>query len=209
MLSFFYMIRKMFTTKTVIVLLILTGISNGKDKALLNDLNIDTKQNGIFLTLQSSLPLRIENITGWVNKDWLYMTVHEAVGDTIELRSTQLIHPILALDNTNAEESTQLALRIKGEIENYEFYLSEDKHTIIIAIYYPAETVVALLEQSESKRISRYMLNSRLRSVFYLTGGALTISGVISGDGSDGENIELTLGLIILSVTYLYDLLTQ
>jgi len=199
----------MFTTKTVIVLLILTGISNGKDKALLNDLNIDTKQNGIFLTLQSSLPLRIENITGWVNKDWLYMTVHEAVGDTIELRSTQLIHPILALDNTNAEESTQLALRIKGEIENYEFYLSEDKHTIIIAIYYPAETVVALLEQSESKRISRYMLNSRLRSVFYLTGGALTISGVISGDGSDGENIELTLGLIILSVTYLYDLLTQ
>lgn len=203
------MIRKMFTTKTVIVLLILTGISNGKDKALLNDLNIDTKQNGIFLTLQSSLPLRIENITGWVNKDWLYMTVHEAVGDTIELRSTQLIHPILALDNTNAEESTQLALRIKGEIENYEFYLSEDKHTIIIAIYYPAETVVALLEQSESKRISRYMLNSRLRSVFYLTGGALTISGVISGDGSDGENIELTLGLIILSVTYLYDLLTQ
>ncbi len=203
------MIRKMFTTKTVIVLLILTGISNGQDKTLLNDLNIDTKQNGIFLTLQSSLPLRIENITGWVNKDWFYMTVHEAVGDTIELRSTQLIHPILALDNTNAEESTQLALRIKCEIENYEFYLSEDKHTIIIAIYYPAETVVALLEQSESKRISRYKLNSRLLSVFYLTGGALTISGVISGDGYDGKNTELTLGLIILSGTYVYDLLTQ
>lgn len=199
----------MFTTKTVIVLLILTGISNGQDKTLLNDLNIDTKQNGIFLTLQSSLPLRIENITGWVNKDWFYMTVHEAVGDTIELRSTQLIHPILALDNTNAEESTQLALRIKCEIENYEFYLSEDKHTIIIAIYYPAETVVALLEQSESKRISRYKLNSRLLSVFYLTGGALTISGVISGDGYDGKNTELTLGLIILSGTYVYDLLTQ
>ncbi len=203
------MIRKMFTSKTIIVLLILTGLSNGQDKTLLNDLRIDAKQNGIFLTLRSSIPLKIENITGWVNEGWFYMTVHHAQSDTNELRSLRLIHPVLAIENTNADESTQLALRIKGEIENYEFYLSEDKHTIIIALYYPAETVVALLEQSESKRISRYKLNSRLRSVFYLTGGTLTISGVISGDGSDGENTKLTLGLIILSGTYVYDLLTQ
>lgn len=203
------MIRKMFTTKTIIVLLILIGMSNGQEKTLLNDLRIDAKQNGIFLTLQSSLPLKIEHITGWVNEDWFYMTVHHAQGDTNGLRSTQLIHPVLAIENTNANESTQLALRIKGEIENYEFYLSEDKQTIIAAIYYPVETVVAFLDKNELNSISRYKLNSRLRSVFYLTGGALTISGVISGDGSDGRNTELTLGLIILSGTYLYDLLTQ
>ncbi len=203
------MIKKMFTTKTIIILLILTGMSNGQDKILLNDLRIDAKQNGLFLTLRSSLPLKIENITGWVNEDWFYMTVHQAQGDTTELRSTQLIHPILAIENTNADESTQLALRIKGKIENYEFYLSDDEQTIIIALYYPAETVVALLERNGPKRISRLKLNSRLRSVFYLTGGALTISGVISGDGSEGGNTELTLGLIILTGTYLYDLLTR
>ncbi|MBC8323445.1 MAG: hypothetical protein H8E70_07755 [Candidatus Marinimicrobia bacterium] len=203
------MIRKMFTAKTAIVLLILIGMSNGQDKILLNDLRIDAKQNGLFLTLRSSLPLKIENITGWVNEDWFYMTVHQAQGDTAELRSTQLIHPILAIENTNADESTQLALRIKGNIENYEFYLSDDEQTIIIALYYPAETVVAFLDQNESIIISRYKLNSRLRSVFYLTGGALTISGVISGDGSEGGNTELTLGLIILTGTYLYDLLTR
>ena len=203
------MIRKMFTTKTVIVLLILIGMSNGQDKTLLNDLRIDVKQNGVFLTLQSSLPLKIENITGWVNKDWFYMTIHHAQGDTNELRSMQLLQPVIALENTNAEESTQLALRLKEKIENYEFYLSEDKHTIIAALYYPSETVVAFLDQNKSKKYSKYKLNSHLRSVFYLTGGALTISGVISGDGSDGKNTELILGLIILAGTYFYDLLTQ
>ena len=36
-----------------------------------------------------------------------------------------------------------------------------------------------------------------------------TISGVISGDGSDEVNTELALGIIILAGTYIYDLLTQ
>ena len=137
------------------------------------------------------------------------MTIHHAQGDTNELRSMQLLQPVIALENTNAEESTQLALRLKEKIENYEFYLSEDKHTIIAALYYPSETVVAFLDQNKSKKYSKYKLNSHLRSVFYLTGGALTISGVISGDGSDGKNTGLILGLVILAGTYFYDLLTQ
>ena len=203
------MIKKIFTKKTIAVLLLLTGMSNGQEKSLLNDLQIDTKQNGLFLTLQSSLPLNIENITGWINEDWFYMTVHQAVGDTITLRSTPLIYPVLAVENANAEESTQLAIRINGKIENFEFYLSDDRKTIIAALYYPAETVVAFMEQKRAVGYSSYKLDSRLRIVFYLTGTAFTISGVISGDGSDEMNTELALGIIILAGTYFYDLLTQ
>ena len=203
------MIKKIFTKKTIAVLLLLTGMSNGQEKSLLNDLQIDTKQNGLFLTLQSSLPLNIENITGWINEDWFYMTVHQAVGDTITLRSTPLIYPVLAVENANAEESTQLAIRINGKIENFEFYLSDDRKTIIAALYYPAETVVAFMEQKQAVGYSSYKLDSRLRIVFYLTGTAFTISGVISGDGSDEMNTELALGIIILAGTYIYDLLTQ
>ena len=203
------MIKKIFTKKTIAVLLLLTGMSNGQEKSLLNDLQIDTKQNGLFLTLQSSLPLNIENITGWINEDWFYMTVHQAVGDTITLRSTPLIYPVLAVENANAEESTQLAIRINGKIENFEFYLSDDRKTIIAALYYPAETVVALMEQKQAGGYSSYKLDSRLRTVFYLTGTAFTISGVISGDGSDEMNTELALGIIILAGTYFYDLLTK
>lgn len=203
------MIKKIFTNKTVIVLSILISMSYGQSKSLINNLRIEPKQNGIFLTIQSSSPLKIENIIGWVNDDWFYITVHEAVGDSISIQTAQYSYPVITVENTNAEESTQIALRLHGKIENFEFYLSDNKQTIIAALYYSAESVVALLEEKQLVDYSSYKLNSRLKSVFYLTGGALTISGVISGDGSKGNNTELALGLTILACTYFYDLVTK
>ena len=203
------MIKKIFTNKTVIVLSILISMSYGQSKSLLNNLRIEPKQNGIFLTIQSSSPLKIENIIGWINDDWFYITVHEAVGDSISIQTAQYSYPVITVENTNAEESTQIALRLHGKIENFEFYLSDNKQTIIAALYYSAESVVALLEEKQLEDYSSYKLNSRLKSVFYLTGGALTISGVISGDGSKGNNTELALGLTILACTYFYDLVTK
>ena len=203
------MIKKIFTNKTVIVLSILISMSYGQSKSLLNNLRIEPKQNGLFLTIQSSSPLKIENIIGWVNDDWFYITVHEAVGDSISIQTAQYSYPVITVENTNAEESTQIALRLHGKIENFEFYLSDNKQTIIAALYYSAESVVALLEEKQLEDYSSYKLNSRLKSVFYLTGGALTISGVISGDGSKGNNTELALGLTILACTYFYDLVTK
>jgi len=213
------MIKKIFTNKTVIVLSILISMSYGQSKILLNNLRIEPKQNGLFLTIQSSSPLKIENIIGWVNDDWFYITVHEAVGDSISIQTAQYSYPVIqtaqysypviTVENTNAEESTQIALRLHGKIENFEFYLSDNKQTIIAALYYSAESVVALLEEKQLEDYSSYKLNSRLKSVFYLTGGALTISGVISGDGSKGNNTELALGLTILACTYFYDLVTK
>jgi len=203
------MIKKIFTNKTVIVLSILISMSYGQSKSLLNNLRIEPKQNGIFLTIQSSSPLKIENIIGWVNDDWFYITVHEAVGDSISIQTAQYSYPVITVENTNAEESTQIALSLHGKIENFEFYLSDNKRTIIAALYYSAESVVALLEEKQLEDYSSYKLNSRLKSVFYLTGGALTISGVISGDGSKGNNTELALGLTILACTYFYDLVTK
>ena len=203
------MIKKIFTNKTVIVLSILISMSYGQSKSLLNNLRIEPKQNGIFLTIQSSSPLKIENIIGWVNDDWFYITVHEAVGDSISIQTAQYSYPVITVENTNAEESTQIALRLHGKIENFEFYLSDNKQTIVAALYYSAESVVALLEEKQLEEYSSYKLNSRLKSVFYLTGGALTISGVISGDGSKGNNTELALGLTILACTYFYDLVTK
>ena len=203
------MIKKIFTNKTVIVLSILISMSYGQSKSLINNLRIEPKQNGIFLTIQSSSPLKIENIIGWVNDDWFYITVHEAVGDSISIQTAQYSYPVITVENTNAEESTQIALRLHGKIENFEFYLSDNKQTIIAALYYSAESVVALLEEKQLEDYSSYKLNSRLKSVFYLTGGALTISGVISGDGSKGNNTELALGLTILACTYFYDLVTK
>ncbi len=52
---------------------------------------------------------------------------------------------------------------------------------------------------------AKLKLRNRLINVSYFTGAALSISGILSGDGSSSENVELSLGLILLLLTYLYD----
>lgn len=196
-----------FTKITFIFSFLLIGETFGNSRVELSNLRIDEKQNGLFLMIDSSHPLSMEKITGWVNEKWFYMTVHKAIGDSSNICSTPFSYPVLDIDNTNTDESTQLAIRISGNIENFEMYLSEDKHTLIAALYYPADTVIALMESNENEGPPPYSLNARLRNVLYLTGSALAISGVISGDGSNGKNTELFLGLAILVCTYFYDLL--
>lgn len=198
------MFKMKFTKITFFFWFLLNVQIFGQDQNELTNLRIEAKQNGLFLTVDSSKPLSIENITGWVNEDWFYMTVHQATGDSVDICSTPFSPPIMDIDNTNTDESTQIAIRINGQVENFELYLSENDQTIIAALYYPAETILAMVENEENELSTNITLSSKLKHVLFLLGGALTISGVISGDGSNDGQMELILGLAILVGTHIY-----
>ena len=177
-----------------------------QDKAVIQDLDIKLKQNGLFLTLEASEPLKREYIAGWFNEDWFYITILNAIGDSSQLSSTHFSYPVLEVQNSNTAESIQLAIRIKGHIENFEFYLSNNNQTLLIALYYPAETVIAMLNEADNEQYqAKLKLKNRLINMSYFAGAALSISGILSGDGSSSGNQELSIGLIILILTYLYD----
>lgn len=173
---------------------------------MIQDLDINIKHNGLFLTLHASEPIDPKNITGWLNEDWFYITIYNAIGDSIQLSSTHFSYPVLEVQNSNTAESSQLAIRIKGHVEQFEFYFSNNDRTVSAALYYPAETVVAMLNEADYEHYqTKLKLKNRLINVSYFAGVALSISGILSGDGSSSENVELSLGLIILILTYLFD----
>ncbi len=200
------MLKKIFNKKTNILILLFICSLPAQDKAMIQNLDIDIKQNGLFLTLHASEPLKREYITGWINEDWFYITIHNAMGDSTQLSSTNFSYPVLEVQNSNTAESIQLAIRIRGHIEQFEFYLSNNDRTLLAALYYPAETVIAMLDKKESKDYqAKLKLKNRLINMSYFAGAALSVSGILSGDGSSSGNLELSLGLIILIVTYLFD----
>ncbi len=200
------MLKKIFNKKTNIILLLLMCSLPAQDKAVIQNLDIKIKQNGLFLTLEASKPLKREYITGWFNEDWFYITILNAIGDSSQLSSTRFSYPVLKVQNSNTAESIQLAVRVKGNIENFEFYLSNNDRTLLAALYYPAETVIAMLNEADNEQYqAKLKLKNRLINMSYFAGAALSISGILSGDGSSSGNQELSIGLIILILTYLYD----
>ncbi len=195
----------MLNKKTIALIFLLT-FTPGQEKALISNVNIDLKQNGLFLLLNSTTALKMENITGWVKDGWFYLTIHNAWGDTINIESIPIAYPILDVQLTNQPESTQLAIQFKGQIDNYELYLTNDDQTLLVALYYPFEVVVAMIEAENAEQgRSTYSLQQRAINVAYLTGVALTFSGIIARDGNDSGKTEMVLGLIILGLSYFID----
>ncbi|MFQ6676820.1 MAG: hypothetical protein ACE5D0_00750 [Fidelibacterota bacterium] len=192
--------------KPILLPLLLICLTAGRSQTIIQDLTIDVKQNGLFLTLQSNDAIKYNNITGWVNEDWFYVTIHKAISDTISILSTPFSSPILKVQNSNSPGSTQLSFRLKNPIDHYEFYLSNNNRTIEIVLYYPPQTVLAMLDKPEHNHYQENLtLHHRLINVSYFTGAALSISGILSKDGSSFGNSELSLGLIILIITYVFD----
>jgi len=205
-LNFNVMLDNKTKMKVIMLPLLFLSLAAGSNRTIIQDLRIDVKQNGLILTLQSNDAVKYENITGWINEDWFYLTIHEAIGDSISISSTHFSSPILHIQNSNSGESTQLSLRLKNPIDQYDVYLSNNNRTIQVALYYPAETMITMLDQQDlSGYQEKLKLHHRLISVSYFAGVALSISGILSGDGSSSGNSELSLGLVILIITYVFD----
>jgi len=200
------MLKKMTNKKTFLYLSILISMCFGQEKAFIENLRIETKQNGLFLTLEASRPLLRENLTGWIHDDWFYMTIYQATGDSNRIQSINYTYPVLDVQNSNAAESTQIAIRFSGNIDQYEFYFSNNNRRVKAMLYYPPEMVVAMLDQEKivSKK-TKSTMNNTLVKLSYFTGAALTVSGVIAGDGKESGQAEITTGLIILGITYIYE----
>ena len=62
----------------------------------IQDIDISTKKNGIFIKVRSDKPLTPDHVSGWFNEStsWYYMTLHEANGDTARLEKARLTYPV-------------------------------------------------------------------------------------------------------------------
>ena len=169
----------------------------------LESLEIESKTNGILLTLKmDSIPDQ-KDISAWqANSGWFYITLYKVKGDTSRLMPDNLQKGILDLQLIQGDESFQIGLRLKRTIENYEFSMNTKHNRIIGSLHYSTEYLSQLdsmKKKEESQKISG--LPDGIRKWLYLTGTGVTLAGTLQ---NNGEN-QVKTGVIMLLSTFLID----
>jgi len=198
---------------------------NAQTKSIITHLNIENKKNGAFVKLFITSPVEQKHITGWTSDDgWFYITVMGAIADSGRVASSEIKHPVSQIQVDNTDESTQIAIKVKETIENFEFYQSKSPPEILVSLRFPIYEVAAVLEQeresmgsAESITTEKGQLETdtevllpdqhkRIRTALYLSGASLTIAGVaLESSTSEGFSWEIPTGLAIIAGTFIYD----
>ena len=169
----------------------------------LESLEIESKTNGILLTLKmDSIPDQ-KDISAWqANSGWFYITLYKVKGDTSRLMPDNLQRGILDLQFIQGDESLQIGLRLKRSVENYEFSMITKHNRIIGSLHYSTEYLSQLdsmKKKEESQKISG--LPDGIRKWLYLTGTGVTLAGTLQNNGEK----QVKTGVIMLLSTFLFD----
>ncbi len=169
----------------------------------LESLEIESKTNGILLTLKmDSIPDQ-KDISAWqANSGWFYITLYKVKGDTSRLMPDNLQKGILDLQFIQGDESFQIGLRLKRTIENYEFSMNTKHNRIISSLHYSTEYLSQLdsmKKKEESQKISG--LPDGIRKWLYLTGMGVTLAGTLQNNGEK----QVKTGVFMLLSTFLFD----
>ncbi len=86
----------------------------------INNLGIDSRKNGTLINIGSTKKINLEDVTAWYSSEWFYLTVYNAKTDSTKLVGQELGGSITKIEIANNEESTQIALKLRKEIESFE-----------------------------------------------------------------------------------------
>ena len=169
----------------------------------LESLEIESKTNGILLTLKmDSIPDQ-KDISAWqANSGWFYITLYKVKGDTSRLMPDNLQRGILDLQFIQGDESFQIGLRLKRSVENYEFSMNTKHNRIIGSLHYSTE-YLSQLDSMKKKEVSQKIsgLPDGIRKWLYLTGTGVTLAGTLQNNGDK----QIKTGVIMLLSTFLFD----
>jgi hypothetical protein len=85
----------------------------------IKNLQIESKNNGTVIQLDSNKKVNLENVTAWYSTEWFYMTIYDANADSLSLANYKN-DSLKNIEVSNSDESTQIAVQLFSEIESFE-----------------------------------------------------------------------------------------
>ena len=85
----------------------------------IKNLQIESKNNGTVIQLDSNKKVNLENVTAWYSSEWFYMTIYDANADSLSLANYKN-NFLKNIEVSNSDESTQIAVQLFSEIESFE-----------------------------------------------------------------------------------------
>ena len=175
-------------------------------KTTLENITLDTKQNGIIVQMKLKNSIDQKNIAAWQSdSEWFYITLYKVTGDSNQLSMTPLPKEIRKFQTIFSSESTQLGFRLRHSIEHYDITQNESANIIMISLHYPYDLFTTLPVITEYDALENKLGMPRgLRSWMYFTGFSLTVNGLLT-QGKGKTNWETITGLSTLLATIIAD----
>lgn len=173
----------------------------------IESIEIDSKSNGIIVNVTIDSILRKNDLTAWqANSGWFYITLYKAKGDTLNLKSNGLPSEVIDYQLIQGDESFQIGLRLRRNIESHEFSFI-DKNTLNIPLRYSTEYFSSLdsVTKPHSQQQNAGIPNG-IKKWLYLTGSGVAISGSAKG-GRLSSDTQTQIGIAMILTTYIIDIL--
>ncbi len=77
----------------------------------IKNLQIESKNNGTVIQLDSNKKVNLENVTAWYSSEWFYMTIYDANADSLSLANYKN-DSLKNIEVSNSDESTQIAVQL-------------------------------------------------------------------------------------------------
>lgn len=171
----------------------------------IESIEIDSKSNGIIVNVTMDSILRKNDLTAWqANSGWFYITLYKAKGDTLNLKSNGLPSEVIDYQLIQGDESFQIGLRLRRNIESHEFSFI-DKNTLNIPLRYSTEYFSSLdsVTKPHSQQQNAGIPNG-IKKWLYLTGSGVAISGSARG-GPLSSDTKTQIGIAMILATFIID----
>ena len=173
----------------------------------IESIEIDSKSNGIIVNVTMDSIPRKNDLTAWqANSGWFYITLYKAKGDTLNLKSNGLPSEVIDYQLIQGDESFQIGLRLRRNIESHEFSFI-DKNTLNIPLRYSTEYFSSLdsITKPHSQQLNAGIPDG-IKKWLYLTGSGVAISGSAKG-GRLSSDTQTQIGIAMILSTFIIDIL--
>lgn len=173
----------------------------------IESIEIDSKSNGIIVNVTMDSILIENDLTAWqANSGWFYITLYKAKGDTLNLKSKGLPSEVIDYQLIQGDESFQIGLRLRRNIESHEFSFI-DKNTLNIPLRYSTEYFSSLdsVTKPHSQQQNAGIPNG-IKKWLYLTGSGVAISGSARG-GPLSSDTQTQIGIAMILATFIIDII--
>ncbi|MEL1222973.1 MAG: hypothetical protein VW522_01895 [Candidatus Neomarinimicrobiota bacterium] len=173
----------------------------------IESIEIDSKSNGIIVNVTMDSIPRKNDLTAWqANSGWFYITLYKAKGDTLNLKSNGLPSEVIDYQLIQGDESFQIGLRLRRNIESHEFSFI-DKNTLNIPLRYSTEYFSSLdsVTKPHSQQQNAGIPNG-IKKWLYLTGSGVAISGSAKG-GPLSSDTQTQIGIAMILATFIIDII--
>ena len=86
----------------------------------INNIEIDSRENGTLIKVGGTKKINLKDVTAWYSSEWFYLTIYNAQTDSTKLVNQISNEGFAKIEIANNEESTQVALKLRKEIESFE-----------------------------------------------------------------------------------------